>query len=273
MKVEGVMHPTNRQTIFSLTDGIITTVNIEERDDVKQGDLLLQLENPDLDLQIQDAELRLETLSHQIREATAQLAMARGEPSEQIEIGGALELYRKRQENLHKQLALMQKKQSFQTITSPIDGTIVTPNLRRLMTFPTTANLALLEVADFEGPWQMELKIPQNKIGYVTEAMLEAENNPTIENDQLEVEFRIGTNPNLILNGRLISVASRAVPSESGVPEFRAIVEADGEQFQQLSDELRSGTGVTAKIHCGKRSLGFVCFYQVRDWLKTKVFF
>lgn len=273
MKVEGVMHPTNRQTIFSLTDGIITSVGIEERDKVETGEILLKLENPDLDLQIQDAELRLETLRHQIQEATAQLAMRRSEASEKIEIGGALELYRKRQENLREQLALMQKKQSFQTITSPIDGTVVTPNLHRLMNFPTTANLALLEVADFEGPWQMELKIPQNKIGYVTEAMLEAENNPTIENDQLEVEFRIGTNPNLVLNGRLISVASRAVPSESGVPEFRAIVEADAEQFKQLSDELRSGTGVTAKILCGKRSLGKVCFYQIIDWLKTNVFF
>ena len=67
----------------------------------------------------------------------------------------------------------MRKKQSFQTITSPIDGTVVTPQpKRRLLNFPTTANLAVLEVADFEGPWQMELKIPQNKIGYVTKAML-----------------------------------------------------------------------------------------------------
>ncbi len=268
MKVEGVMHPTQRQTIFSLTDGIITSVNIEERGKVKQGEILLQLENPDLELQIQDAELRLETLQHQIEEATAQLAMRRGDATERIEIGGALELYRKRRENLQEQLALMEKKKSFQIITSPIDGTVVTPQpKRRLMNFPTTANLAVLEVADFEGPWQMELKIPQNKIGYVTEAQQAAKNQP------LPVEFRIGTNPNLVLDGRLISVASRAVPAESGVPEFRAIVEADGEQFQQLSDELRSGTGVTAKILCGKRSLGFVCFYQIIDWLRTKVFF
>ena len=268
MKVEGVMHPTHRQTIFSLTDGIITSVNIEERGKVKKGEILLQLENPDLELQIQDAELRLETLQHQIEEATAQLAMRRGDASERIEIGGALELYRKRRENLQEQLSLMEKKKSFQIITSPIDGTVVTPQpKRRLMNFPTTANLAVLEVADFEGPWQMELKIPQNKIGYVTEAQQAADNHP------LPVEFRIGTNPNLVLDGRLISVASRAVPSESGVPEFRAIVEADGEQFQELSDELRSGTGVTAKILCGKRSLGFVCFYQIIDWLRTKVFF
>ena len=76
MKVEGVMHPTNRQTIFSLTDGIISSVNIEERSQVKEGEVLLQLENPDLELQIQDAELRLETIGHQIQEATAQLPWA-----------------------------------------------------------------------------------------------------------------------------------------------------------------------------------------------------
>ena len=70
----------------------------------------------------------------------------------------------------------MLKKRSFQTIKSPIDGTVITPQpKRRLLNFPATANLAVLEVADFDGPWQMELQIPQNKIGYVTEAMLDAE--------------------------------------------------------------------------------------------------
>ena len=80
------MHPTQRQTIFSLTDGIIKKVSIEERSQVQKGDILLQLDNPDLELQIQDAELQLETLQHQIQEATAQLAMRRGDPSEKIEI-------------------------------------------------------------------------------------------------------------------------------------------------------------------------------------------
>ena len=70
-----------------------------------------------------------------------------------------------------------------------------------------------------------------------------------------------------------ISVSRRAVPSELGVNEFRAIVEIAPQELENCRDELRSGVGVTARIFCGKKSSGFVCFYQVIDFLRTKVFF
>ncbi len=268
MKADGVMHPTRRQTIFSQTDGIIESVAIDERSPVKQGELLLQLENPDLDLQIKDLELQLASTEHQISDTRYQMSRGSSNEAERSELGSSLELLKARKLNLESRLDLLHKKQGFLRITSPIDGIVVTPEpKRRLLNYPTTANLAVLEVADFGGPWQLELRIPQNKIGYVNQAMLDSKGEP------VQVEFRIGTNPNLVLIGRLKSVASRAVSSETGEPEFRAIVEADSEQFQQLQDELQTGAGVTAKIHCGTHSLGFVWFYQIIDWLRTKVFF
>ena len=91
----------------------------------------------------------------------------------------------------------------------------------------------------------------------------------------LDVEFKIGTNPNLNLNGTLAKIAidDRGVPTANGAPEFRAFVEIEPSQLVDLQNELRSGAGATAKIRCGTRSLGFVCFYQIYDFLRTKVFF
>jgi hypothetical protein len=131
------------------------------------------------------------------------------------------------------------------------------------------ASFALLEVVDLEGNWQLELKIPQGKMGYIDTAFIEK------DTDVLDVEFKIGTNPNLNLKGKLSrsSVDLRAVPSESGAPDFRAIVEITPDQRDELDDELRSGAGATAKILCGKKPLGKVCFYQVWDFLQTTVFF
>ncbi len=272
MKVDGVMHPTVRQTIFSQSDGIIREVPIDERSSVKSGQTLLQLENPDLELQIADAQLQLETIEHQIHEATSQLSRSGLEDEKKAELSGSLRLLEIRQSSLSEQYKLMEQKKRFLHITSPIDGTVVTPQpKRRLMNFPATANLAVLEVVDLTGTWQLELNIPQNKIGYIDEALKQRQQQKKPE--PLTVEFRIGTNPNLNLRGTLVSVASRAVASETGSPTFQAIVDADGEQFRELTDELRTGAGVTAKIHCGTRSLGFVCFYQVIDWLRTNVFF
>lgn len=272
MKVDGVMHPTVRRTIFSQTDGVIEELNVEERSPVRAGQVLLQMENPDLELQMQDIELQLETIEHQRVEALTQLSRSVLDANRKSELAGSLRLLEKRKSSLQKQLELLKRKQSFLEITSPIDGTVITPNPeRRLMNFPVTANLAVLEIADLSGAWQLELDIPQNKVGYITEAMRAAQTqqNP----DPIKVEFRVGTNPNLELEGRLVSISNRAVTTESGTLTFRAVVDPDEAQFHQLTDELRSGAGVTAKIHCGERSLGFVCFYQVIDWLRTHVFF
>jgi hypothetical protein len=268
MKIDGVMHPTVRQTIFAQTEGVIREVLISERDEVTAGQPLLRIENPDLDLEIDSTQYEIETIKHQINNATSQLASGRKDPAESAEIGMAIELFEKQRRTLESKIKLMKLKKSYQEVVSPIDGTITTPQpRRRYKDFPAVANLALLEVVDLEGAWQLELKVPQNKVAYIDEAL------QVSEDDTLQVEFKIGTNPNLNLVGTLTSVGQRAVPSESGAPDYRAIVEIEPGQLADLQDELRSGVGATAKILCGKRPLGFVCFYQVYDFLRTKVFF
>ena len=270
MKIDGVMHPTLRNTIYAQTDGIIRKILIEERAKVTEGQPLLELENPDLDLQIESTQYELDTINHQISNSKAKLAVGLGDPAERDEIGMAIELYEKQRETLSKQLEVMEEKRKQHVITSPIDGTVTTPQLKRRYTdFPVVPSFALLEVVDLDGRWQLELKIPQNKMSYVDQAFKQFPDRP------LDVEFKIGTNPNLNLKGTLerFEVDKRGVPSESGAPDFRAIVEIAPEQLTELQDELRSGAGATAKILCGKRSLGFVCFYQVYDFLRTKVFF
>lgn len=268
MKVDGVMHPTVRRTIFAQTEGVVREIMIDERQYVEPGQTLLQLENRDLDLQILDSESQLELLNVQISDANSMLSSGLREPLERADISMAIRQYEKQKETLEAQLELMYEKKSFQEITSPIAGTIITPQpKRRYKDFPVSANLALLEVADLKGTWQLELKIPQNKVAYIDEAFKKNGGQP------LDVVFKIGTNPNLNLKGKVANIDQRAVPSETGAPDFRAIVEIDSAQLADLKEELRSGAGATAKIQCGKRALGFVWFYQIYDFMRTKVFF
>ena len=270
MKIDGVMHPTVRNTIYAQTEGIIREILIDERARVDKGQPLLLLENRDLDLEINSTKSEIESINHQIDNAKAQLASGWKDQSESAEIGMAIDLFQKQRTRLTSTLELMELKKSQQKIISPIDGTVTTPQLKRRYTdFPVAANYPLLEVVHLDGTWQLELKIPQNKMAYVDEAF---KKNP---GQLLNVEFKIGTNPNLNLKGTLArsAVDDRGVPSEQGAPDFRAIVEIEPDQLEELQNELRSGAGATAKILCGKRSLGFVCFYQVYDFMRTKVFF
>ena len=264
MKADGVMQPTDRRTIFAQTDGIVSEVNVSQHQAVEKGDLLIELTNPELDLQITDAEGRLLTLDQQIRAVEYQLARAKGTRDELMEMGSSLELFVERKKNLQDQLKLMALKKRLQKIHAPISGTIVTwAAKRRLPGLPVTANQPVLAVDNLAGEWQLELKIPQNKIGYVNQAMQEADGKP------LDVEFTVDTNPNIRLKGKLVDVASRAEMNDEGVPEFRATVQADIKDL----NELRPGAGVTAKIDCGTETLGFTWFYQPIDWIRTNVLF
>lgn len=271
MKVTGVMHPTIRQTIFSQTNGIVKEIMIGERAEVQPDQPLLKLENKDLEGQIITAKAELETIDLRISDGEAALSSRLVDERERNDIAMQVGQFRQEKETLMTQLALLEEKKSYQTILSPIKGTVITSRLeRRFNEFPVEPNFPLLEVADLDGDWQIELKIPQAKIGYIDAAF---ENN---DDDTLEVEFKIGSNPNLNLKGVLLkpNVELRAVQTEAtGEPEIRAIVNIPPEQLEELTDELRSGVGATVKVYCGKHSSGFCCFYQVYDYLRTKLLF
>lgn len=264
MKVDGVMQPTNRRTIFAQTEGIVETVHVGNRAKVEEGDLLLELRSPELDLQIKDIEGRLMTLDQQIQSVKFQLAGGFDDPAEMQEVTSTLQLYQKRKTNLIAQQHLIDLKKERLKLYAPINGTVVTWDAkRRLPGLPVTANQAVLAIDDLQGDWQLELKVPQNKIGYINRAIVEAKEEP------LDVSFIVETNPNLRLEASLTELASRAEPSEQGIPEFRATAKANPEELS----ELRPGAGVTARVSCGEVKLWYWCFYQVYDYARTKVFF
>ncbi|MDG2185990.1 MAG: HlyD family efflux transporter periplasmic adaptor subunit [Mariniblastus sp.] len=266
MRVNGVMQPQLRKNLFAQTEGIIREVYIDHGSIVKQGDLLIVMENQDLDMQIAQEEFQLETIEEEIKMTNVLLARQTDLPLEDsISLGNKLTTLEKQKSSKERQLELMLKKRSLQKLYSPIDGTVVLWEARkRLEDLPVDANQYVLEIAALDGDWQLELDIPQNKIGYVSNALAK---NP---DHQLSTEFRVATNPNLPQEGELVRVADRAeLSSTTGTPHFRAIVDAN---INDLS-RLRPGSGVTARINCGKRSLGFVWFYQVIDFFRTQVFF
>ncbi len=266
MRVSGVIQPAVRKNLFAQTEGIIRKIHVDHGDPVQPGQLLLELENQDLDMQIAQEEFQLEAIEEELRATKVILARETDVPVEDsIALGNKLNTLEKQRDSKRRQLELLRKKQELQKLFSPISGTVVTWEAKkRLQDLPVTPNQPVLAIADFKGPWQLELEIPQNKIGYVAQAMKSNGGQP------LETEVRIATNPNLPLHGKLVRVAERAEISPStGTPYFRGIVEVD---VSDLKD-LRPGAGVTARIECGRRSLGFVWFYQIIDFFRTQVFF
>ncbi len=267
MRVNGVMQPSQRRNIFARTEGVVKNILVDQGDVVASGDLLVQLENPDLEIRMEETRGQLNVVNQKLKEIKSRLSRIVGRQQEEeqsIALWGQVDQLEEQATHLATRMELMQLKKEMQSIASPIDGTVVTWDARqRLSDLPVSSNQLVLSIADFKGDWEAELRIPQNQVGYVAAAMDDS------RDQDLDVEFRVATHPNLLIHGKLVRLADRSDPGRSGIPEFRAIVNAD---VSQLKD-LRPGAGLTAKIYCGRRPLGFVWFYQIIDFLRTRVFF
>ena len=226
---------------------------------------MVELVDPELEIIHEESRGKLEVLRKEIDKLNALVSRAgrRDGQEDPLSMWAQVQQLESQKENLENRLKLIEKKKALHKIESPIAGTVVTWDVQnRLTDFPVARKQFVMAVADFEGEWVAELRIPQHQVGYVAAAVEKS-------NEPLDVEFRVATNPNILLHGKLIRLSDRTDPGQSGVPEFRAIVTADTSQLK----ELRPGAGLTAKIHCGTTSQGFVWFYQVVDYIRMNITF
>jgi len=118
----------------------------------------------------------------------------------------------------------------------------------------------LLGLADVDGPWQIELLVPERYIGDVTSAQ-------ALLQKPLEVEFVLATNPGTVYRGRVVRVAEAAETDADGAIVVKTTVAIDREALAK--DQLRPGAVVTARVECGPASLGSVWTRDVRRFLRS----
>ena len=74
MRCSGVAQPRIRRHIFSQTDGVVNSVNADHGDKVTAGQVLIELANPDLEMGITDARVRMAVAENEIDEAKRQMS-------------------------------------------------------------------------------------------------------------------------------------------------------------------------------------------------------
>ena len=89
------------------------------------------------------------------------------------------------------------------------------------------------------------------------------------EQPDLVVRFMLASEPGQVYEGTIerAALATTAPPGES--PALTMIVRFDREQAQ----ELHAGATVSARIQCGRRSLGYVWLHGVYERLRLQFFF
>ena len=135
----------------------------------------------------------------------------------------------------------------------------------------------ILHLGAKDGPWEIELKIPQKHIGQVLYAFKQ------LNTKELDVDFLVRTDPTRKFKGKLNrdNIAGEASAfrddnneSEPVVIAYVRIDEASiPEAFRLPRELLLSGTEVHAKIRCGDHRMGYSLFYGVWEFLYEKVVF
>ncbi len=264
VEVDGSLQPQRRSHLFAPSDGVIDEVLAEHGDHVAQGDVLLRIRSPALDLdesrlggELQTTQARLEAVRSS--RSRPEDAAAAGEQdrlaSEELQI-------MEQMKGLENQLEVLRQWRHELAVASPHDGIVLTWNTHQLLgNRPVKQGQSLLTIADAAGPWALELQIPDRQAGHVLTGQRSGD-------EKLAVTFLLASDPALTHRGHLDRLAV-ATDSSSGKTATEAIISLDG----PLPQGARAGTRVTARIHCGRRSIGYVWLHDLIDFVRTSLLF
>jgi hypothetical protein len=172
-------------------------------------------------------------------------------------------------------------------LKAPLTGTVLTADYQENLTNRyVRPSDPLLRVGNTNGPWEVELRIPQQHIGQVLRALREEADRARAEGRPprpLDVDLLVLSTPNRTFTGKLhrdrIAAAARPEPEDVNAtePAVLAWVRIDGDDIppeQRVPRELFvTGTEVHARIRCGAHPLGYSLFYGVWEFLYERVVF
>ena len=166
-------------------------------------------------------------------------------------------------------------------VTSPIDGVVVTWNVKQLLTTkrPVSRMQLLMEVADPKGPWQLELSMPEKRMGHI--ANYDRELKKKDPNARLRVEFIPASHPDIKLFGTIVEIHDRAevrsdlgsASSSSSTGLNTVLIKVALDDQEALPPKLQLGTECAARIDCGKQPVGYVLFHEAIAFVQKNIIF
>ena len=269
----GKLQPAVRRGVFASSDGVVATLATallaNKATMVSAGETLVELSNTDLDFELTRVlgEIRTARESLTTKEVErlnvddsnanweSQLEKLSAEEKE-LEVSLA---------SLEAQLKVLRQQQADLVLTSPIDGQILTWEAARVLeSRPVRRGDLLVEVANVAGPWVLEIRVPDQNIGYVNNARRDLK-------PDLDVTFILATDPETTWHGTVRDVASDTRSYGESGPTVLVTVEIDRGDIPD--NQLRPGATVFPHIHTGQRSIGFVWFHELIHTVRTKLLF
>ncbi|NBP88857.1 MAG: HlyD family secretion protein [Planctomycetia bacterium] len=135
---------------------------------------------------------------------------------------------------------------------------IVTWQVRdRLLFRPVERGQVLMSVADKTGEWELEIHMPDDRLGHINRALADAQ----AEGRKLEVDYIVATDPGTRHYGTVEEIHEQAeVRGEQG---NTVLVQITIDPSNHEKEELGAGATVTARVNCGPHAMGYVWLMDV----------
>lgn len=269
VEATGTLQPHSRRHLFAPTDGVVEKLLVSEAGQiVAEGETLIQLRDPQLQFEMQRVLGDLETARKQLAGIEAERLhtdrASRGDMRDAAQRSADEESLKKLIEGLERQRSVLLAREKELSVQSPLAGQVLTWDVEQLLqSRPVARGQILMTVADLNGPWVLELEIPDDQIADVTEAMKSGE-------APLTARFILATAPEVRYLGTLEQVAPATDVHGVEGPTVSAVVCPED---QGVMRTLRPGASVVAKIDCGRKSLLSVMLRGLFRAVRTHLLF
>jgi biotin carboxyl carrier protein len=263
----GRLRPTVREHVFAQLDGDVQDVLVDDTSPVKKGDVLVVERSLDLEKETETTRGQLEQTRADINSTSRELLddkdMSDADKSQKI---ASVAQLKERQVSLEKQMELLKEKRQLLTVRSPIDGQVVEWKVQeKLKGRPVGRGQILMEVADPKGDWELEVQMPESRMGYVQEWKASG--------GELPVTFILATSPSQKIEGKVVEIhRSAEVHGDEGNSVLLRVA-FDQQRLREVIGDPKIGAGATAKIHCGRRPIGYVWLHDAIDFVRAKILF
>ena len=246
------LQPVIRRDVFAPLDGVISAVHFEHGSPLPagspvevDGQLRAPLELRNLDLEVARTSLTGEIATSLEEFNGIELSLLSDKTLTPAQIDQMRTRKRQLEESLRSlrgQMTLLDEKTRLLQVYSPIDGQVTTMDVRRrLIQLPVERGQLLFSVADPSGAWELELHVPEDRMGHVT---LAAQELPPGE--RLPVTFMLKSEPGVEYRGEVVEIHQRTDLYENVGNAVQMKVRLDKEQLPLLREGPKSRPRSTA---------------------------
>ena len=267
LKAEGTLEPKDKREVFFGVNGEVDKVLVSHGKQVAREEVLVHLKNNEL-------QQELTRVQHDLSSSrAARLSLDRGldrlNPAETKSVYASIVELDQKIMGFTKQVVILQDKISKLEVKSPIDGQIITWDIEnKLINRPVTIGQVAMQVANPQGPWELEVYLPDNYMGHLVRAQQES------GKKELPVTFVLKSHTGETFDGTLSAIQETAALHDEHGHSYRLRINLDKQDLlQRLKlDELSQGTEVVAKVNCGRTSMAYGLFHELLEWIQLRMF-